>query len=401
MYFNELQSLYDTYRPLVASTLETATSTFQQLGAQAVAAGFSSYYTHGMDVMGWLSGAVPRPPVSYLASIPVSLPLIGLTQLTQYLVSCRVAGLTPGEFRARVKGVTGHSQGIVSAVTLATSGDFESFSTNVVKALQLLFHIGKRGQEGFPTISIEPAIVTDSVAGGEGQPTPMLSVTGLLQAALDKHIASTNAHLPAEQQIAISLFNGPKNFIVTGPPRSLFGLVGSLRAVRAESGLDQSKIPFSKRKPVFNMRFMPIGVPYHSNYLEGATEKVVKEDYQGAEPWSPADLKTLVRSTFDGSDLRALKTSLTASLCDQIFTQHLHWTVATDFGSSATHAVDFGPGGLSGIGGLTARNLEGRGVRVLIASGTHLNSAELYDIAQVKREHRWTDAWTPKLVKTM
>ena len=51
-----------------------------------------------------------------------------------------------------------------------------------------------------------------------------------------------------------------------------------------------------------------------------------------------------------GSDLRKLKTSITDSLCEQIFVKPIHWTKATEFPESATHAIDFGPGGMSGIG---------------------------------------------------
>jgi hypothetical protein len=58
-------------------------------------------------------------------SIPISFPLIGLTQLVQYLVVCHVANLTPGKFHSRLSGATGHSQGIVSAVVIAASGTFE------------------------------------------------------------------------------------------------------------------------------------------------------------------------------------------------------------------------------------------------------------------------------------
>lgn len=367
--------------------------------------GFNSYYLHGIDVVGWLSGAKSRPSPSYLGSIPLSLPLIGLTQLTQYYVSCRACGLTPGEFRKRIVGATGHSQGVISAIVLAASDSLESFRDNMVKAIRLLFHIGKRGQEAFPELTIEPALINDAVEGGEGEPTPMLSVTGQTQPALQKYIKATNEHLPDGLKIDISLFNGPRNFIVTGPPRSLFGLVGNLRAKRAESGADQTRIPFSKRKPVFNMRFLPVGVPYHSQYLSGATERVLEKDYRGQHTnvWSPSDLKTAVRNTYDGSDMRQYdaRTSIVKSLCDQIFTQPIHWDKATDVTTTTTACVDFGTGGLSGIGGLTARNLEGRGVRIIIASGVHPNSAELYDTKQVRREKKWVDDFQPRLIKTL
>jgi fatty acid synthase subunit alpha len=70
-----------------------------------------------------------------------------------------------------------------------------------------------------------------------------------------------------------------------------FGLVTSLRKVRAQSGLDQSKTPFSQRKPVFSIRFLLVGVPYHSEYLDRVTDTVAEED---EELWEAKDLKILV-----------------------------------------------------------------------------------------------------------
>jgi fatty acid synthase subunit alpha len=253
-----------------------------------------------MDVSAWLSGALPRPPTAYLASAPISFPLIGLTQLVQYLIVCRVSGLSPGELRDRMAGATGHSQGIVSAVAIAASTTLESFLENAQKALKWLFMSGLRGQEAFPVMSLEPSIIQDAVEGGEGAPSPMLSVTGLDLEDLEGHIQSTNSHLPQNSQLFVSLHNGPKAFVITGPPRALYGLVTSLRKVRASSGLDQSKTPFSQRKPVFSARFLVVGVPYHSEYLNGVTDKLVTEDFGGEELWAVGDLKIPVFNTEDG-----------------------------------------------------------------------------------------------------
>ena len=101
-----------------------------------------------------------------------------------------------------------------------------------------------------------------------------------------------------------------------------------------------------------------------------------------------------------GSDLRQSTTSLTKALCDQIFTMPIHWAKATGFPESATHAVDFGPGGLSGIGPLTARNLDGRGVRVIVIGDKSKGAAELYDAKSIKREEWWSKKYAPSLVKT-
>jgi hypothetical protein len=77
-----------------------------------------------------------------------------------------------------------------------------------------------------------------------------------------------------------------------------------------------------------------------------------------------------------------------------------HWLKATNFPKSATHAIDFGPGGLNGIGPSTARNFEGRGVHVIVLGEKGRGSYELYDSKTVKFEDWWTRKWTPKLVKT-
>jgi hypothetical protein len=82
---------YDIYQPFVAPFVRTLT---EDILAPPVAEEASTHYTFDLDVVSWLSGATARPAVPYLTSVPISLPLIGLTQLVQYLVVCHIAGLT-------------------------------------------------------------------------------------------------------------------------------------------------------------------------------------------------------------------------------------------------------------------------------------------------------------------
>ena len=299
VYFDELQSLYDIYKPYVAPFLEDSTRVLVPLAKEADHNGFA-FYSNGLDVLAWLNGSISKPSVEYLASIPISFPLIGLTQLTQYLVATRVANLTPGEMRGLLDGATGHSQGIVSAVAISASATFEAFTENTAKALKWLFYSGLRGQESFPVVSVESSIVQDSVEGGEGTPSPMLAVTGLPLPNLQKFINKTNAHLPNNSKLYVSLHNGPRAFVITGPARALYGLVTSLRKIRAPLGLDQSKVPFSQRKAVFSIRFLVVGVPYHSEYLKDAAAKVVEIDLKGEELWTPDQLAVAVYHTEDG-----------------------------------------------------------------------------------------------------
>ncbi|KAG8213088.1 hypothetical protein J3R82DRAFT_11484 [Butyriboletus roseoflavus] len=398
VYFDELQALYDTYKPYVSPLIRAITT--EILAPLVAARQASSFYSYGMDITSWLSGAIPRPPVTYLASIPISLPLIGLTQLIQYLVVCRVSGLTPGQLRDHIAGATGHSQGVVSAIAISASTSYESFDANAKKAIRWLFFCGMRGQEAFPVLALEPGIVQDAIDGGEGQPSPMLSINGLALSALRPHIEATNKHLPSNSQLAVSLYNGSRNFVVTGPPRALYGLVTNLRKVRAPSGQDQSKIPYSQRKSTFGVRFLVVNAPYHSSYLASATDKLCNEDLGGEELWASDELGIPVFNTEDGSDMRKNTTSITRSLCDQIFTSPIHWDLATAFPESATHIIDFGPGGLNGIGPLTARNLDGRGIRVIILGDKGRGEAELFDTEDVQYEEWWSKKYAPRLVKT-
>lgn len=280
--------------------IATVTNDVLQPAAEKASLDGFNYYAHGLDVLAWLEGSAEVPSTEYLASVPVSFPLIGLTQLVQYLITARVSNLTPGELRSHLHGATGHSQGIVSAVAIAASSTLESFTLNASKAVKWLFYSGLRGQEAFPVLAVEPKIVQDSVEGGEGTPSPMLAVSGLTLKALKVHIDSTNSHLPANSKLFVSLNNGAKNFVVTGPSRALYGLVTALRKVRAPSGLDQSKVPFSQRKIVFSARFLVVNVPYHSEYLVDATNKVINEDLAGEELWKASELEIPVYHTEDG-----------------------------------------------------------------------------------------------------
>jgi fatty acid synthase subunit alpha len=92
--------------------------------------------------------------------------LIGLTHLVQYLVVCRVSGITPGQLRDRISGATGHSQGVVSAVPVAASTSFESFTENTnentKKAICCL--CGLRAQEAFPVLSLDPRAMVHEIS---------------------------------------------------------------------------------------------------------------------------------------------------------------------------------------------------------------------------------------------
>lgn len=166
------------------------------------------------------------------------------------------------------------------------------------------------------------------------------------------------------------------------------------------------QIPHSKRQPVFSMRFLPVGVPYHSHLLSSCTASAIASLAPSAHSsWKPSALSFAVYNTFDGTDLRAMATSeqLFASLFDQVFVEPIYWaTKATAFPATATHALDFGTGGASGIGSLCVRNWEGRGIRTIMIGNRGLGVGAGVEAwgAGVGREERWNDKFRPRLVRT-
>lgn len=402
-YFEELRDVYTTYPSFVEKFVTSAADHLQSLARDPRA---EKLYSKGLDVMRWLADRDTQPDTNYLVSAPVSLPLIGLCQLAHYTVTCRALGLTPREVRERLSGTTGHSQGIVTAAAIAAADSWETLDKVAKDAITILFWIGSRSQQAYPRTSLAPSVLQDSLENGEGTPTPMLSVRDLSRAALQEHVDATNHHLPENRHIAISLLNSARNFVVTGPPISLYGLNVRLRKVKAPTGLDQTRIPFTDRKVRFVNRFLPITAPFHSLYLGEANKNAV-EDLKHIKI-SRKSLEIPVFDTESGIDIREEDAdNVVPSLVRLITERPVNWEKATAC-QGATHIVDFGPGGISGLGVLTNRNKDGTGVRVILAGaidGTNAEigyKTELFDRDEsraVKYAVDWVKEHGPKLVK--
>jgi fatty acid synthase subunit beta len=403
-YFDELRQIFSTYSSFIGELVTTSAELLQTLSNHPAA---EKMFPKGLDVLNWLHHPDSTPDVDYLVSAPVSFPLIGLIQMAHYEVTCKVLGVHPGLLRERISGTTGHSQGIVMAAATAAADSWDSWREIVTSTLTVLFWIGARSQQAFPITSMTPSMLHESQENGEGSPTPMLSIRDLPQSEVQNHIDATNQYLPPHRHISISLINSPRNMVVTGPPASLYGLNSRLRKVKAPTGLDQTRIPFTQRKVRFHNRFLPITAPFHSKYLAEATD-MIYEDLKDVTI-DASSLEIPVFDTNTGKDLRTeVKGNIIPTLIRLITSDAVNWETATVF-PKATHIVDFGPGGVSGLGILTSRNKEGTGVRVILAGAMESTmgevgvKAELFDRDEdnaVKYAIDWVKEFGPRLVKT-
>ncbi|KAF3910427.1 hypothetical protein ABW20_dc0105531 [Dactylellina cionopaga] len=404
-YFDELREIWTTYNGLIDEFISRAAQLLLKLSSDPRA---GKVYSKGIDIMRWLQDPDITPDITYLVSAPVSFPLIGLIQLCHYGVACKILGLEPGQVRSLIKGTTGHSQGIVTAAAIALASSWESFEKVATDTIELLFWIGCRSQQTYPVTALAPSTFQDSIAQGEGSPTPMLSVRDMPKSAVQTYVDKTNQHLPAERHVHISLVNGARNVVVTGPPQSLYGLNLTLRKVKAPTGLEQSKIPFTERKSRFVNRFLPISAPFHSPYLEPAAS-IIEEDVKHIV-FSRNDFAIPVYETHEGQDLRTAEgvDNVVPELIRMITHYQVQWEKATQF-PGATHILDLGPGGISGIGALTHRNKDGTGVRVILVGTNEGTNPELGfkpelfdrdDAHAVRYNVDWVREHGPKLIKT-
>ena len=177
----------------------------------------------------------------------------------------------------------------------------------------------------------------------------------------------------------------------------------ALRKEKAPSGLDQSRIPYSERKLKFSNRFLPVASPFHSHLLIPATKFIIQDLQNEKVEFNETDLKIPVYDTFDGKNLKDHKSSIAERIVDCIIRLPVNWELTTRF--SATHILDFGPGGVSGLGVLTHRNKDGTGVRVIVAGTLDINPDDDYGFKQelfennLKTNPDWLKEYHPKLIK--
>ncbi|PGH20055.1 hypothetical protein AJ80_03705 [Polytolypa hystricis UAMH7299] len=401
-YFDDIRRVSQTYSPMVNEFIESAAV---NLRALSVDERFSRFYGHGLDIESWLEDEANQPGTDYLVSAPVSFPLIGLLQLLNFKIVGHILGYTPPQIQSALAGTTGHSQGVIVSAITAVATTWDHFEKLSLDALRILLYIGAYSQESFAIAQLPPAVVADAEEHGEGLPTPMLSIHDYPVAKVQKCVNEVNLHLADDAHVEIALINGPNTVVVAGPPLSLHGLNVMLRSVKAPSG-SQNRIPFSKRKPEFTNRFLPITAPFHSSYLLDVVSMVM-ESLDGMCITGDS-LRVPLFSTKTGEDMRNRgSANIIPDLVAMVTEQQVVWEKATAF-PGATHILDFGPGGVSGIGPLTNRMKEGTGVRtILAATGDGLNrdvgyKAEVFNWDAVDGlifGDIWSEKYRPRLVR--
>lgn len=400
-HFDELRHVYMTYKPFVQDLITTIGHLLEKLSQDARV---SDQFQQGLGILHWLEDPESTPSSEYLVSAPVSFPLIGLLQLSYLKAICHSLGGTPQDFATFFHGFSGHSQGVVVAAAVATAATWPEFEEAAIKATTILFWIGARSQQLFRETPLAPSRAEAFIQGGNGKPSPMLAVANIAAGELEHHMQRVNSFMSVEDKMHLALFNCSNSFVVSGPQRSLAALSDSLQSNTTAS--NQTRTPFSERKSSPTVRFLPITAPFHCSLLAPAVP-LIEHDVRGIQI-NPSSLRLPVNQSSSGPDLNARSTTnLVPALIRMIATEPVQWQDAAF--PSATHIVDFGPGGASGAGALTQRNSVGSGARIIVAgvldgcAAADMGArAELFDRGE--GSIRWGSCWArhrgPSLVRT-
>lgn len=391
-YMDELVELYVSHER-VRILIEKAAKVLFQLSSDDLGP--------GIDLMRWIRMPATKP--HDLQRTEWSYPLIFLTQMANYLVSLDLMQSTHQEFITQsVSAAIGHSQGVVSAIVFAISKNQDDFVQNTVHFVQYMFFHGLRVQQMRPMPSISDAI------------TPMLSVRKLQVEMVEKVIVQVNQklQLTSSTGLQVSLVNGYTSCCVSGPLSAVKVLHKTLETMCVGPHESQTRIPFSKRKPVVSMSYVNVSSPFHSELLKCAYPSIMDDVARLNLKCSPSDLQVPVFSTADpaGNMAESELDDLMPFIVEMQLTKAVNWISVwrkiQENRIQVSRVLDFGPE--KGAAVLTSALVEGMGVQMIVATKKYMKvpqqsvqQAKLYGLTsfdKVMVEKSWCEKYCLKKV---
>jgi len=348
--------------------------------ADAREARWSGLLDSGVALTSWLAGE-RVPTAEYLASTPISMPMILLTQIARYYATLR-RGLAPAVDKGSVVAFTGYSQGLAAAALVAESPG-EIATDRLVEYLRMMawhgFYAGAASRDAAPA----PPDVS-----------PMAVVIGPDATALEAAIARVVGRFgPGSAQIA--LYNDLKRHAVSGTPEGLDALREILEA-RAEKEAAAKKAGRHGGR-VLTVAWEPIATSagFHSPLVLPGFEQMLEK--VGELGFTVGHLEVPVYDA--GSEvLLNAASDPTEALLSSIFMRQGRWqrTLLRLAGDAEIDALlDCGPG--EGIARLSAGSLRGAGVEV-VALADEVARERMFTTPRPPRPVRY-DSFAPKLAR--
>lgn len=302
---------------------------FESIEEELPRVGCSVALPQGLPVRRWLAGEEPLPPWEYLYCAGVSVPMIFLTQLT-FIEKLKREGVDISELLAQTVGVTGYSQGLVTACVVGLGLTGSDYLDAVFRYIKYVFYLGIRSQEAFPFT--EPSSVERERSGSVNElsvPSPMAAVIGGEQDEIVARVRSVNNRLPADKKIYLCLYNSPAVKVLASHRSSLIKFNECNRDY-----LQTNQIKYI---------YVKTTCPFHSPLMEPIRPRIEADIARLGFSYPGHALSVPVYSFYDGRNLQGDEEIVIKLYLDMIINT-LNWELAiTPAVRSAhvTHLVDF------------------------------------------------------------
>ena len=343
-YFQEIYNLYKT-KPELNRFFSTIFKTLdEELERDFIKE--SGSLPGGLDINEWLISGNP-PEDRYLQSGPVSLPLIGATQLANLFLLFD-HGFSVRNIKENIHGITGHSQGLLSAVFTALASDEEDLYLNLSKFIKYLLYIGVCSQKCYGSFEIDEITEKKRLDMGEKDISPMVAFIGPSSQLLNEMVNEFNKSLNQEDAIYISLYNTNNSSVLSARPYSLLKL----------------KEEYLEKINANNWKFIVLktSAPFHSPYMENSLDDMKDQIQRIGFSFKGEDLLVPVFSIFDGRNLQH-DGELAINLYKEMVIQTQYWKCAINSmlnDTSVSYILDLGPGKVSAR--LTGEYLKGSSI---------------------------------------
>ncbi|MEE2788219.1 MAG: fatty acid synthase subunit beta domain-containing protein, partial [Myxococcota bacterium] len=364
-YFEDLERLYEV--PAARRIIEVCSAAL--LDELESGARLEGYHPNGLDLVGWLTDPHRRPDDQTLSSGPISQPLIFVTQVAQ-LAAMERFGFAPEKIADWAVGVTGHSQGIVTAMIAAEAHGLDALAQRAAQMARCLVWQGIAMQAAY-------ARAGDTGAG-------MVAITGQTRREVDD--ARTGL------AVNISLINAPRRFVLSGLPDDLKRVVKRLerRSAKEHAGFDKG---LTGRPRPLGVEWLSVSAPFHSEVMRPSIP-AIEDAYERLQiDFKPERLRLPVIRYEDGTAW----TGQNLVLSQTVHSVDWHATIGGAIDLGATHMIDAGPG--MGVSAISALCVRGHGIQVIPAA-TDVGEDTLLarDSTQITPPTSWLE-YAPKAIE--
>ena len=329
------------------------------------------------DLFGYVRQASRRMPAATSLPPEVNSAITTILQLARYVLMCKRASLSPGDLARSCTAFAGHSLGMTVAFAMAAADSWSSlYELSEFAIRSVYWSCRSAGKTWGRETRVSDAIASECVRAGLGVPSPMLSITGLERSVVSGAIDALNKTIPAVRKLYLSLVNDSSSFVVSGGPEGLVVLAQRFHVQPSEVPGTSEDLRFGNKLHGTQcaVQFLANEAPYHCAHMQSALQSIQER----LKRYTLRKRQLLVpilgfQSVFE--ELASPDDNLVPFMTKLIMSESLDWRETVESIPGRWQILDFGPGGLNGIGSLINRMKAGTSSSVFTVGSTD----RLYD----------------------